>query len=324
MSFLLWRALRKKLPTNEKLGNFGVEPVRCFCCYQQGWDEVDHIFIQGHFATYIWKYFSNILGFVMQQSSLNSYVLQWCGKQGKNEAHKIIIQTLPIVICWNLWKNRCSAKYGGKISNISRVKYLIIKDMFQLLRSVFPYIQWPIKRQEVVDMIEQGKHEVRVIPVIWKTPPIARYKLNTDGSALHNPGKIGGGSILRDSNGVIIYAFAIPLGEGTNNQAEVQAAIYGLNWCIQHGYRNIILEVDSELLTRWCLQLFDPPWRICRLVQELKDFANQCDLSQCVNTYQEANGTSSLLSKQSHKQDIIEHYYTFNQLPKATRGSYIL
>ncbi|WMV32843.1 hypothetical protein MTR67_026228 [Solanum verrucosum] len=47
MSFLLWRALRKKLPTNEKLGNFGVEPVRCFCSYQQGWDEVEHIFLQG-------------------------------------------------------------------------------------------------------------------------------------------------------------------------------------------------------------------------------------------------------------------------------------
>ena len=53
MSFLLWRALRNKLQTNVALGKFGVEPVRCFCCYQQGWDEVDHIFIQGHFAAHI-------------------------------------------------------------------------------------------------------------------------------------------------------------------------------------------------------------------------------------------------------------------------------
>ncbi|KAK4706649.1 hypothetical protein R3W88_033781 [Solanum pinnatisectum] len=100
-------------------------------------------------------------------------------------------------------------------------------------------------------MIESCKPDVKVTSVIWKTPPTSRYKLNTDGSTLHNLGKIGGGgSILRDDNGNIIYAFAIPLGGGTNNQAEVQATSYGINWCIQHGYNNIILEVDSELLTR--------------------------------------------------------------------------
>ena len=58
MSFLLWRALRYKLPTNEILAAFGVEPVKCFCCLKQGWDEVDHIFIQGHFAGHIWKFFA--------------------------------------------------------------------------------------------------------------------------------------------------------------------------------------------------------------------------------------------------------------------------
>ncbi|WMV30207.1 hypothetical protein MTR67_023592 [Solanum verrucosum] len=75
MSFLLWRAIRYKLPTNESLANFGVEPVKCYCCLQQGWDDVEHIFLQGHFA-------------------------------GKNTAHTMIIHILLIVICWNLWKNR--------------------------------------------------------------------------------------------------------------------------------------------------------------------------------------------------------------------------
>ena len=81
---------------------------------------------------------------------------------------------------------------------------------------------------------------------MWKTPTCNRYKLNTDGSATPNPGKIGGGGILRDDQGSMIYAFAVPLGEGTNNQAEIQAAVFGLNLCIQHGYNSIILEVDSE------------------------------------------------------------------------------
>ncbi|KAG5631312.1 hypothetical protein H5410_003029, partial [Solanum commersonii] len=57
---------------------------------------------------------------------------------------------------------------------------------------------------------------------------------------------------------------------------------------------------------------------------ELQGLANHCELFHCVHTYREANSTSDLLSKQSHKQDIIQHYYTFNQLPKAASGSYIL
>ncbi|KAH0695103.1 hypothetical protein KY285_022200 [Solanum tuberosum] len=243
MSFLLWRALRYKLPTNEILAAFGVEPVKCFCCLKQGWDEVDHIFIQGHFA-------------------------------GKNVAHTTIIKTLPIVICWNLWKNRCSAKYGGKLPG-----------------------SWP----EVVDCIAKCNQDIRITLVMWKTPPTNKYKLNTDGSALHNPGKIGGGGILRDDQGVIIYAFAVPFGEGTNNQVEVQAACYGLNWCIQHGYNNILLEVDSELLTKWLLQV-SIPWRMHR----------------------EANSTADLLAKHSHQNDIEQHYYTPQQLPHAVKGSYLL
>lgn len=69
-------------------------------------------------------------------------------------------------------------------------------------------------------------------------------KLNTDGSALDNPRKIGGGGILRDYQGKMIYAFVIPLGIGTNNQAEIQATTFGINWCVQHGYNKIIMEVD--------------------------------------------------------------------------------
>ena len=36
MSFLLLRDLRLKLPTNENLTNFGVEPAKCSCCRNQG------------------------------------------------------------------------------------------------------------------------------------------------------------------------------------------------------------------------------------------------------------------------------------------------
>ncbi|KAK4724116.1 hypothetical protein R3W88_026895 [Solanum pinnatisectum] len=41
-------------------------------------------------------------------------IMRWWNATHTNEAHKLILQSTPIFICWNLWKNRCSKKYGGK------------------------------------------------------------------------------------------------------------------------------------------------------------------------------------------------------------------
>ncbi|KAH0702355.1 hypothetical protein KY285_016633 [Solanum tuberosum] len=46
ISFLAWRALRNKLPTNEKITSFGKEAARCSCCYRTGEDNIDHIFLR--------------------------------------------------------------------------------------------------------------------------------------------------------------------------------------------------------------------------------------------------------------------------------------
>ncbi|KAG5609675.1 hypothetical protein H5410_020956 [Solanum commersonii] len=76
---------------------------------------------------------------------------------------------LPITfgfICWNLWKNRCSAKYGDKKSSSLRVKFLIFKDMKNLLTT-----------------------EIKIISVHWEKPQQNVYKLNTDASAMTNQGR---------------------------------------------------------------------------------------------------------------------------------------
>ncbi|KAK4733710.1 hypothetical protein R3W88_007971 [Solanum pinnatisectum] len=90
-----------------------------------------------------------------------------------------------------------------------------------------------------------------VTTIQWIKPPDSWVKINTDGSALNNPGRIGAGGILRNQTGEFILAFSVPLGQGTNNQAEIEAANFGLTWCVQLNYKNVILEVDSQLLADW-------------------------------------------------------------------------
>ncbi|KAH0713383.1 hypothetical protein KY290_008979 [Solanum tuberosum] len=137
--------------------------------------------------------------------------------------------------------------------------------------------------------------------VKWEKPSQPVFKLNTDSSALNNPRKIGGGGILRECQGNMVYAYTIPLGIGTNNQAELKAASHGVNWCIQHGYRKIHLEVDSELVISWLSNQARPPWNL-----------------------QEANNTVDHLSKCSHNTDIVQHFYIKEQLPRLAKGSFLL
>ena len=58
--------------------------------------------------------------------------------------------------------------------------------------------------------------------------PHPYLKLNTDGSALGNPGPVGaagggGGGVLRDHRGRWIIGFSLHVGLTTNNMAELAA-----------------------------------------------------------------------------------------------------
>lgn len=192
VSFLLWRALILKLPTNDKLVAFGLDPVKYVCCIRVEPDHIEHIFFTRWFASHIWKYFSSFIGITYSHTSLNNLLIFWWQRRAKNMIQKILIQSLPIFIGRNLSKNRCSAKYSGEKSNSARVEFLICRDIFHLLITAFPYLSWPSSHNECINMIDSCSQEKRIVSVIWKTPPNVVLKLNTNGSALNNPWRIGG------------------------------------------------------------------------------------------------------------------------------------
>lgn len=98
--------------------------------------------------------------------------------------------------------------------------------------------------------------------VSWKRPYEQWVKLNTDSNTLSNPEKIRVAGIIRQHNGEMRLAFATTLGEGTNNQAEILAAIFGMGWTMQFGYKNVIPEMDSQLLLDCVMLKAKPPCNI--------------------------------------------------------------
>lgn len=170
-------------------------------------DTIEHIFVNGHFAASVWKYFSGLCGVECSNIPLHHYVMEWWGAEYKNVAHKIILHAIPIFICWNLWKNMCGNKYRGRQSNLARFKYLLIKIINLLLKIVFLHIQWSANWKKLVLLSESYVHEMKIVPVHWSKPSNTWVKLNSDGSSLQNLGVVGGGGIIRDIWGAIVCLF---------------------------------------------------------------------------------------------------------------------
>ena len=71
-----------------------------------------------------------------------------------------------------------------------------------------------------------------------------------DGACRGNPGQAGAGAVLYDEQGAEVAAIHKFLGRATNNEAEYQGAILGLERAIALGARHVALRADSQLMVR--------------------------------------------------------------------------
>lgn len=72
----------------------------------------------------------------------------------------------------------------------------------------------------------------------------------TDGGSRGNPGPAGYGVRIEDEQGTLLAELRASLGRTTNNVAEYQGLLAGLDWAIAHGHRRVRVRSDSELLVR--------------------------------------------------------------------------
>lgn len=71
-----------------------------------------------------------------------------------------------------------------------------------------------------------------------------------DGASRGNPGPASIGAVVYDPDGVEAHTVSRRLGRATNNEAEYQAAIAGVEAALALGARNVELRMDSELVIR--------------------------------------------------------------------------
>jgi ribonuclease HI len=81
-------------------------------------------------------------------------------------------------------------------------------------------------------------------------PEVAVYTLRTDGGARGNPGPAGAGFVLEDETGAVVRSGGRYLGCVTNNIAEYEALIWGLETALHQGVADLRVCADSELVVR--------------------------------------------------------------------------
>ena len=71
-----------------------------------------------------------------------------------------------------------------------------------------------------------------------------------DGGARGNPGPAGYGVRIENRDGTLRHELSGALGVATNNVAEYHGLLAALRYVVEHGYRQVVLRSDSELLVK--------------------------------------------------------------------------
>ena len=133
---------------------------------------------------------------------------------------------------WNLWKQRNGMVFNNSTLNVNL--HRVSKN--QALEFYYGVGKLKSQRNKVVCTVSWGK------------PPSGWCKLNTDEAFLGNPSKVGGGGIIRDSEGRWVKGFARSIGFTTSIIAKFWALRDGLLLANQIGVQNLVIELDAKVV----------------------------------------------------------------------------
>jgi ribonuclease HI len=118
-----------------------------------------------------------------------------------------------------------------------------------------------------------------------------------DGAARGNPGDAGCGAAICDENGAVVKQLSRYLGQATNNVAEYEALLLGLETLIAMGQKNIRVQSDSELLVRQLngqYRVRDPKLQV--LFGRVRSLLRHFDRCTIVHVRREANKLADRLA----------------------------
>ena len=125
----------------------------------------------------------------------------------------------------------------------------------------------------------------------------AEWLLMVDGAARGNPGDAGCGAAICDESGTVVKELSRYLGRTTNNVAEYEGLLIGLDALVQLGRKKIRVQSDSQLLVRQLngeYRVKDEKLKV--LHQRAMTLLRQFDSYRILHVYREMNKIADRLA----------------------------
>ncbi|XP_059292008.1 uncharacterized protein LOC132045445 [Lycium ferocissimum] len=296
ISFLSWRLLHNKLPFKDAVAKFGKQGFKdCICCISPQ-DETP------------------------QHALLKETLLIICGtKLEPLWALNITICLLEVYLK-NGGIEKPKTRFGEqKKFDLYKMEMQITWNMKAAITVAYPNINVEGNWCNCCDMIEKLSPVVKCIPVCWRKPEMGWFKLNTDGSFVDITNSAGIGGILRNEEGDLIMAFSISVDCESHNIAEALAAEHGIRWCMNHGFDNVQIELDSQIIVKMLLNKDTDNLKLKQIINNTNGFLKDATV-QISHCYREANMVADFLAKMASTSRRRTLYLSQRDLPREVKG----
>jgi ribonuclease HI len=130
--------------------------------------------------------------------------------------------------------------------------------------------------------------------------PSGDWLIMVDGAARGNPGPAGCGALVRDARGLVSKKLYRYLGIATNNVAEYEALLMGLEAALALGSEKVHVESDSELMVNQLNGLYRVrDEKLKKLYQRALDLLRQFDSYRIAHIKREQNQVADRLANEA-------------------------
>ena len=214
----------------------------------------------------------------------------WCKRNEKINTRVSYVPwgVLFAFTVWAIWLSRNSLVFSGKLIP------------FQALRN--NSLSHDTEFYFLSTSISTSTHLSTDIWIRWCPGACPYITINTDGSAVGNPGPAGTGGLARSHTGEWLRGFLLKLGWTSNTVAELWGIREALCKAWRKGHRRILLQTDSLLAVTWLNNSSDFPVESANLVSDCRWLLRQEWEVRVEHIWREANGCADLLAKRGSSQ----------------------
>ena len=152
-------------------------------------------------------------------------------------------------------------------------------------------------------------------PVSLIKPSSGWHKLNTNGASIGNPGKAGGGGVIRDCHGDWVKGYSRSIGYTTSVLVEWWALQDGLILAIQLGINQLEVELDAKVIVELLNGAECPNRSYSSLMNDCRSLMARLVQVWVRNCFREANQCADFLAKRGCV--MSENFAVFDTPPFA-------